>query len=103
MSNVENPKIRGICSVFCKSSFTQDTFPGVGYVNLTVDCSAASSHPPFGPTLTSAAPTPLPGISGSLYRSGDAHRMLVLMLRFAESAHLFFCIPQIVLFHMAVM
>lgn len=22
MSNVENPKIRGICSVFCKSSFT---------------------------------------------------------------------------------
>lgn len=59
-------------------------------VTLTVGRSAASSQPPFGPTLTSAAPTPLPGISGSLYRYGNAHRILVLMLRCAESAHLFF-------------
>lgn len=64
--------------------------PGVRCVSLTVGCSAASSQPPFGPTLTSAAPTPLPGISSSLYRNGNAHRMLVLMLRCAESAHLFF-------------
>lgn len=59
-------------------------------VTLTVGRSAASSQPPFGPTLTRAAPTPLPGISGSLYRYGSAHRILVLMLRCAESAHLFF-------------
>lgn len=80
--------------------------PGVRCVTLTVGRSAASSQPPFGPTLTSAAPTPLPGISSSLCRNGNAHPMLVLMLRCAESAHSFFSFKKYsfkcVLFHIAV-
>lgn len=60
----------------------------LSYLDRRLFCSILS--PPFGPTLTRAAPTPLPGFSGSLYRGGDAHWMLVLMLSFAESAHFFF-------------
>lgn len=64
ISNVENPKTRGLCSVFCKSSFTLDTFPRTGFVNETVGCSGASSLPPFGPNFNSSSRDlglPLPG------------------------------------------
>lgn len=49
--------------------------------------------PLFSPTSTRTAPTPFPGISGSLYRGGDALRMLVLMLSFTESAPFGFLSP----------
>lgn len=84
---LKNQKQEAYAQYFARHPSLRTTFLRVGYVSQIPGCPAASFHPPFSPTLTRAAPTPLPGISGSFHRSGDAHRMVVLMLRFAESAH----------------
>lgn len=76
--NVEKPQTKGISSVFCAPSFSRDALPaGIGcQYSPEMSCSILSL--PFSPTLTRAAPTPVPGMSGSLFRGGNAHRMAVL-------------------------